>query len=1030
MRGNISVLCSGTCLLLALVSEVSHADEKSYEIDVTTTNAVDALSQLASQTQYPLLFDYDQLKGIRVQKLRGRYTLQEALDLLLKDTGFKGILVNQEAISITPEARPMFDSRSDIGDSSEPDTLSSEDVGDGLLEEIIVTGSNIRRKKGYTGSAPLQVLHALDIERSGAQDLADVAPLLTANSGSITFRETGSLIGTSQFNIRGLGVGSTLTLINGRRGGVSTVSDATGVLFFDNKQLPLAMIERIDVQTDGASSIYGSDAVGGVVNIVTRKGFEGLELSSRHFDASNEALVVNLAAGVKADNFVFGLYATAYTQTRNHRTDFDWLVERIHGGGDLAQSRLTSAQGSPGSYRRATVVGMPSVDFSSATITESGARFADPDCLAANGVLAGGRCRYNFADQVSPVPEENRFQAFSEVELSVTSNLRFFAEASFSLNKIQRTQGPSVFRNGLVEDGDIFVPADHPFNFWIDDPGNPGGNLIYINPEDWDNSLHTAVDLVCECRPLGFEANGFDNNPPFNNDIDLNYYRGLAGFNWYVSANWSIRANYIYALAKRNFRSENNWNATTLNGAVLDGSFNPFGTSRVRPSLISPKDGVSTAENSDALIDFIQNIQRSTARSLQQVVDLTASGSLYDIGENSVAWAVGGQFRHVDHRTVPDALTAAGLGNNPQTFSGLDSSESVYAVFAELVLPVTNTLEVQIAVRREDYGGAVEATTDPKVSARWDIADWASLSGSWGTAFRGPSIPQIGRSSSSAFIDDPVTPGMGNAAPTCGGSGQSNIAIVRTEGSDNLRPELSENFNLGLALEPASGLRVQANYWHFNYRDLITADEGPQAIVENDCNDDGLPNDPRVIRNSEGQVSIITSEFINTGSVKTSGIDLAVNYTIQGTKYGDFNLRGALSYVSTFRVTNIDGTRFDGVGNRNFNNQFSSLPQVRANAAIDWNYGNHSLNIGLRYIDSYRNDQHSGFVIGSWTALDLQYKLDLNLVGQQTTSLSIGARNLFDAAPPSLGDGQRPAYDDRVHDIRGRTVYLGLTQKI
>lgn len=883
-----------------------------------------------------------------------------------------------------------------------------------VIEEVVVTGSHVRQKTGYEGSSPVSIIGADDIAAAGAQDLVDVASLLTVNSGTIVSQETGNLVGTSQFNIRGLGVGSTLTLINGRRGGLSTVADSSGVLFFDSKQLPLAMISRIDVQTDGASATYGSDAIGGVVNIITRKGFEGLELSARFQDASNESYAFNIASGLRTDNGIFNLYATAYSQTRNHRTDLDWLVERIHGDGDLTQSRLLSSLGSPGTYRRAIVTGTPTIDPSTATITETGGRFADPDCEAAFGVLTDGRCRYNFADQAAVIPEENRFQVFGEMEMDLTDNFTMFAELSFSNNEIQRSQGPQSYRNGLVDGGDIFIPADHPFNFWIDDPADPGNNLIYIDPSAWDNAIHTAVALVCECRPQGFEANGRGDGAPWNRDIDLAYHRGVLGFDWALGDRWNLSANYLYALSTRNFRALNNWNSITLNGALLDGMFNPFGTSRVTPDLVSPKDGVSTAGNSMDTLLFIMNEQKTYRRSLQQVVGFIASGDLFDMRNGTVGTAFGVQYRDEAFTLRPDDLTAKGLGNSPTRSAAQFGQTDVFSVFGEVVIPATADLEVQLAVRYEDYGDVVGTTTNPKVAARWDLSDTVSLRGSFGSAFRGPSIPQTGLATSSTFIDDPFT-------------GDSSTVAVRTQGSDSLVPESSDNWNLGVIFQPLDDLSIKLGYWHFDYTDLITADEGPQAIVNNDFNDDGIPNDPRILRSGAGQLRVITSEFINTGSVQTDGIDITLDYARSLNALGDMNFGLAISRVNTFDVVNANGTTFDGVGSRNFTNQFSSLPEYRANATVGWGNGPHSAALVIRHIDSYENDQSPGTEIDSWTSIDVRYNLDLDIFdNDQVTSLTIGARNLFDEDPPSLGDRQRPAYDDRVHDVRGRAAYVEL----
>ena len=894
---------------------------------------------------------------------------------------------------------------------------------DNRVEEVFVTGSLIRKKTGYESSSPVTVVDRELIGKQGVADLVDLAGTLTVNAGSIVSQETGALIGTSQFNIRNLGSGSTLTLINGRRGGLSAVADSNGNLFFDNKQLPLAMIERIDVQTDGASTTYGSDAVAGVVNIITRKGFEGFELSARYQDSSNESFSLNLATGFKTDRGMFNLYATYYNQSRNHRTDFDWLVERIHGDGDLTKSKLISSTGSPGTYRpvNATLAGGSVISASA-----FGPRYPDVDCEAAGGVMVGGICRYNFADQVAIVPEENRLQIFTEIEYDFSDTSKFFSEFSFSNNNIVRTQGPNGFSNGLVSNGNTYIPADHPFNFWTEDISDPTGNsLVYVDPSDprWAAGTLQAVDLACQCRPQGVEANGSGDSAPFNRIIDLDYIRSMIGFERRLSDSWLLSTNYMFAQATRNFRALNNWNSVTLNQSVLDGTFNPFGSSRVTPDLVSPKDGVSVAGNSPETLLFIMNQSRSRQESTQQVFEVVASGEVSD----SVDLAIGAQYRKDERDTTPDALASRGLGNSSSLGAGPSSAEqNISAVFTEAYLPLSEKMELTLALRHEDYGQDGGSTTDPKLAFRWDISDMLALRTSWGTAFQGPSIPQTGLSSSSAFIDDSAVLNTTTGQLECGDGGGSNIVDIDTQGSDNLKPQSSENFNLGLILNLTGDLRLSVDYWNFDYKDLITKDDA-QTVVDDDCKDDGVLNDPKIVRDAAGQLREIDLFFVNSDSVKTDGIDIAADYN-----FGAFNTGLNLTYVNKFEVTD-DGKTFDGVGNRNFTNRFGSLPEIRATAKLGFAEGQHAANLIVRYIDSYLNDQNlddqeNPFKIDSYVAVDLNYAYDLQMNLDYPIRLKVGVRNLFDEDPPSLGQDQRPGYDDLVHDVRGQAVFFEIAK--
>jgi outer membrane receptor for ferrienterochelin and colicin len=221
------------------------------------------------------------------------------------------------------------------------------------IEKIMVTGSHIRRTA--ESSNPVDQIEMEAMAREGVSRIVDAVKFIPANTGSFLTQEAGAMTGTAQFNIRGLGAGSTLTLINGKRGGKSPMADGNGNQFFDLNQLPMAMVGRIEVQKDGASATYGSDAVGGVVNIITRKGFAGLELSAKAETASNDAYSLGLVSGKVFDQGSINFYAGYYQQSRNIRSDFDFINQRINGDGNPLNSVLTSGTGGPGSYQQALV---------------------------------------------------------------------------------------------------------------------------------------------------------------------------------------------------------------------------------------------------------------------------------------------------------------------------------------------------------------------------------------------------------------------------------------------------------------------------------------------------------------------------------------------------------------------------------------------------------------------------------------------------------------------------------------------------
>jgi len=309
---------------------------------------------------------------------------------------------------------------------------SEEDV-------IVVTGSLIRTKsKDFETPSPVQTLGEAQFKDTGAAKIQDVFKGLTVNTGSQLGNRQNNLQGVSQFSLRGLGIGSTLTLVNGRRAGLAPITDSSGGLFTDANQYPTNMIEKVEVLTDGASSTYGSEAVAGVVNIFTRNNFDGFELTAEARTSSHEAYQMGAAFGKNFDRGHVSVFANYYTQDGNFREEFDVIADgnRLEDG---ISGAFDSSTGSPGRFNLAVPDG-------NGNFNRAGNALADPDCVAAGGILDGANCRYHFLDQRRLIAEEDRIQVFSQADYEVTDNLKVFAEAGYSRNEITDGAGGLLWR--------------------------------------------------------------------------------------------------------------------------------------------------------------------------------------------------------------------------------------------------------------------------------------------------------------------------------------------------------------------------------------------------------------------------------------------------------------------------------------------------------------------------------------------------------------------------------------------------------
>ena len=341
-----------------------------------------------------------------------------------------------------------------------------------------------------------------------------------------------------------------------------------------------------------------------------------------------------------------------------------------------------------------------------------------------------------------------------------------------------------------------------------------------------------------------------------------------------------------------------------------------------------------------------------------------------------------------------------------ETIPAVFGRQDAYAVFGEVLFPVSDRFEVQAAVRYEDYGDDGGDTTDPKLSAKLDITDSLAIRASYGTSFQAPSIRQISGVISNAAIVDPADPTAGNF----------NITVI-TQGSGNLSPQSADNLNIGLIYQSDSGINASVDYFTYEYEGLVLPGADPQFIFDQ-VYLGNLPPD-RATREATGQPATVIAEFENRGDAEVAGLDFVGRYS---TDIGE----GTLSIdASSTVITKYESTEFGDIqGSRNFSNGFGSTPDVKVNTGVTYTWGDHLLNVTARYINSYTDDQ-SDTTIDSQTTIDLRYAWYLDgLMGGEQTTLGIGITNILDEDPPRLA--QRPFFDNEVHDIRGRSVLLTL----
>ena len=859
------------------------------------------------------------------------------------------------------------------------------------IEEVTVTGSYIKRRT-MNSPSPISVISQSDIEELGVPTITDIVKNLTINTGSEfnsdAFTQNAST-GTAQINLRGLGLQSTLTLVNGRRQvGSGSVGD-DGTSFVDiNSLMPLIMIDRVEVLKDGAAALYGSDAIAGVVNFITRDDYEGAEVQFDYQTTTEDS---------QPDISISGIFGAG--NDRTHITVAFSYFDR----GELSSSKraLTagtgiSTLGQPGSF---FLLGRPAdgnpfqpvFDVLNSLGLNTVVPVMDPTCGVVGGIpspipsvpIPGtGTCNFDFGPFFSLVPKEQRYQGYATARHQLTDDIQLFGEFGFSRNRSQRGNSPSF-------------PV---LSFPVIPPNNPG-NLF-------------GVPVVFLGRALGANAGSL---PSMNN---FSTFRGTAGLRANLTETWTAETSVTYStqdltfkvgdtLADRFFaaiqglggpdcRPENPNNQPGVGDCKF---FNPFGSGQ--------------ATNDPAVIEDFSAFAVNNTRTELLTWDTVVSGiTNIQLPGGPIGLAVGGQFRHEEFFT--DWSDQYNRENFLFIVGGPDFGDKrdIWAAFGELSLPILDSLEIQAAVRYENHQRGI-STVDPKIGILWQPVGGVSVRGSFTTAFRAASVfQQAGKQTILTDIRD----------------GPSRVfRPVITSGDPNLKPENADVYNFGASWAPPQlkGLTLSIDYWRFEYSRIIVKPSA-QGVV-NAENASGIP-DPRIIRGPNGSITRILLDFFNAASLNTDGLDFSGGYSWDMDKWGFFRFQGDATHVTSFQIREVaGGPVINGAGSRNATNFARSVPTWRANFTLAWALGNHSANAIVRVINSYTDDQNN-VPIDAHVTLDLQYSYQLPAFfdADEGTRLTVGAINVLNNEVPRVQTNG--GFDPKVHDPRGRLVYVKVKQ--
>ena len=790
------------------------------------------------------------------------------------------------------------------------------------LERVIVTGSNIKRTDAETAS-PVQVLTRGDIEKTGKQSIQEVLRGITADGqGSIPASfSNGFASGSAAVSLRGLGVNSTLVLVNGRRMTTYGLADDGSRSFVDLNSIPLEAVDRIEVLKDGASAIYGADAVGGVVNVILRKNYSGASIGGSygqtgHSDGQATRAFGTLGFGdIDADkyNVFFSLEAS---QQKNI-----WSKDR----GFIGQNDLTSfgyydtRNGSPRPYFGLATASANSPYGVTRSATGGGTRVNVISC-GGNVSPVTGLCLYNGLDEQEVQPAIDRLNFFGRGTLQFSPSLTAYVELGF-FNTKSKSNGTLGANNdgGVYKPGDLFNPlVTHGFM-----------TLPAAHP---DNTF--GVDRSLFIRPL--ELGGRDQKT--DNQL-FRFVEGLQGtaFGW----DFDVGAAYIKSKLK-------DQNFGYIRYDVMQAALNN-GTYRITsPSLTDP-----------SVLAAISPTLENTATSSIKSIDFKVSRELMNLPGGALGVALGGEVRWEAANTPPvpytDSAQIVGLG-----YSAFSATRRVTAAFGEVTAPVAKWLELTAAARYDHYSDFGNATT-PKLGFKIKPIDQFAVRGTYSEAFRAPGPAETGGSS----------------------FGFTTFGIL-SQGNPNIKPEKAKSYTLGLIAEPIAGTSITVDYWKIDRKDeIVQADPAtiiPAGQCQNAC-DGTVPAGGTVARpdlrnlqvagvlantfmyyDTDGTLQTVTGFYRNATATKTDGVDVELRHKMNLGEAGKLTAQLNWTHTNKFQRTDADGLTLDYAGTHGpiVLSAGAGTPKDKATLSLTWDRGPWAVTAALNYVGPIKMIDHKG----------------------------------------------------------------------
>lgn len=921
------------------------------------------------------------------------------------------------------------------------------------LESFVVTGSYIpTNETAFTaGVSPVTRIDRKIIDASGLTTTSELLQKITVSNGGsvpVSNNATGFTPAATSISLRGLGSEATLVLINGRRVANYPVGNGGTTAFVDLNSIPLAAVDTIEVLKDGASAIYGADAVAGVVNIKMRRGLDGTEMMLNYGNTTNK----------DSTEFTASVITGAQTDKASAMVGFNYFKKNAIFNKDRTYSEVPpflSSNSSPLNLNitraAALAAGVPA-----SSLPATGATFfaASPSATSNTGATpatgytysAGRSSAFNFNEYSMSYPRRDSRGVFAYAERKIlgTDNVKLYVDTSYQNAVTENQLAPSATGNfstaGATE---LVIPA------------------------------RTASPLpTTDGRARAAVAGAYNPFNPFNQDITGGTRARLAEFGNRIFRNQTDALLLTAGIKAENIMGKWNFDAGYSHSAIRDTSRNTLVSASRFNRLLNAADSFFTPGSSDylgtttpynpfgyykvsipsnaAIVDAAKVTTKDVNESkLNDFKAVVSTGNLIDLPAGPVGFAFGADMRHEQLNQFPDPYGATGDLIGSSANATTQGQRKVMGIFGEWNVPVAKNLpaahdlSLNLALRHENFLTSSEKTTVPKVGVRWQPVDSSlTLRASWSKGFRQPSLYELYATPTSGLtpIRHPLT-GVNEPEQT-----------VTVAGNRRLASEKTNYLNTGLVWSPEfkalKGLTISVDYWEAertgtvtnNYQDTVNRFFGRVPGGAAGSAPGGLLPGESVVLYTDGTLNVINSVFFNIGRTKIAGFDYGAHYVFRTEQAGRFELSTEWSQYSHYLQASAAGGAFtelvnqatpEGTGSDN------GYLRWRGRSGISWSHKGWSSNFSGTFNDGFWDvDGLTGndfFVASTWM-FDFQLGYSFrNELGRwlADTKVTIGARNLFDKDPPfaSGNAGNSTGYPGFLYSSEGRFVYLSFNRK-